>query len=167
MAAGATYEPIATQTLGSASSTITFSSISGSYTDLVLVATFTQSTAGQSARIVLNGDTATNYSLTEIRGNGTSAASSRGSSMSNGYYGYYSDGSTSVPTVAIVSLMNYANTTTYKTWLSRSGASDRATEALVGLWRSTSAITTIALSIDAGATYSTGSTFTLYGIAAA
>jgi hypothetical protein len=63
--------------------------------------------------------------------------------------------------------MNYSNTTTYKTWLSRSGASDRATEALVGLWRSTSAITTIALSIDAGATYSTGSTFTLYGIAAA
>ena len=160
-----TYVALDTQTLGSNTASVTFSSIPQTYTDLVLVATFTQSTAGQSARIVLNGDTSTNYSLTEIRGNGSTAASSRGSSMTSGYYGYYSDGSTSVPTVAIVSLMDYANTTTYKTWLSRSGASDRATEALVGLWRSTSAITTIALSIDAGATYSTGSTFTLYGIA--
>jgi hypothetical protein len=32
-----TYEPIATTTLGSATSTVTFSSISGSYTDLVAV----------------------------------------------------------------------------------------------------------------------------------
>jgi len=33
-----TYEPIATTTLSTATATVTFSSISGSYTDLVLVA---------------------------------------------------------------------------------------------------------------------------------
>jgi hypothetical protein len=32
-----TYEPIATTTLGTAAATVTFSSISGTYTDLVLV----------------------------------------------------------------------------------------------------------------------------------
>jgi len=39
MAAGKTYEPIATTTLSSSAATITFSSISGSYTDLVFVST--------------------------------------------------------------------------------------------------------------------------------
>jgi hypothetical protein len=33
-----TYEPIATTTLGSAAADVTFTSISGTYTDLVLVA---------------------------------------------------------------------------------------------------------------------------------
>ena len=37
MAAGNTYVALATQTLGSATATVTFSSISGAYTDLVLV----------------------------------------------------------------------------------------------------------------------------------
>ena len=37
MAAGATYEPIATNTLGSAAASVTFSGISGSYTDLILI----------------------------------------------------------------------------------------------------------------------------------
>ena len=41
MAAGATYEPIATQTLASAAASITFSSIAATYTDLRLVLTCT------------------------------------------------------------------------------------------------------------------------------
>jgi hypothetical protein len=36
MAAGNTYTPLATQTLGSAAASVTFSSISGAYTDLVV-----------------------------------------------------------------------------------------------------------------------------------
>jgi hypothetical protein len=164
----ATYEPIATYTAPSAQATITFSSIPSTYTDLVLVANFTQSVAGASARIVFNSDSASsNYSLTEIRGNGTSALSSRTSSLNFGYYGYYADGSTTVPSIFVVNIMNYANATTFKTYISRANTSSAATEALVGLWRKTpEAITTIALSIDAGYTYSTGSTFTLYGIKA-
>ena len=165
----ATYEPIATTTLGSAQATITFSGISGAYTDLVLVANFTQSVASASARIVFNSDNASgNYSLTELRGNGTSALSSRAASLNFGYYGYYADGSTTVPSIFVVNIMNYANTTTYKTFISRANTSSAAAEALVGLWRKApEAITSIALSIDAGYTYSTGSTFTLYGIKAA
>ena len=64
--------------------------------------------------------------------------------------------------------MNYANTTTYKTVLSRdalNNASDGAVEAFVGLWRSTSAINTIQIKPDSG-NFNTG-TFSLYGILAA
>lgn len=168
MAAGSTYTKIATTTLGSAAASYTFTSIPDTYTDLVLIITHTQSVAGQSARIQFNSDTSSNYSLTEMRGNGSSALSSRTSNNSTNWYAYYSDGSTTVPTVSVINIFNYANTTTYKTFLSRSGAADRATELLVGLWRKTpEKINRIDLSIDASATYSSGSTFTLYGILAA
>jgi hypothetical protein len=64
--------------------------------------------------------------------------------------------------------MNYANTTTYKTVLARSNVTDFRVAAIVGLWRSTSAINTIQLRSDNSSyNFTTGSTFTLYGISAA
>ena len=161
-----TYEPIATTTLGSAQATVTFSGISGAYTDLVLVANFTQSVASASARIVFNGDNASgNYSLTEMRGNGTSALSSRTTSQNTGYYGYYADGSTTVPSIFVVNIMNYANTTTYKTAIVQGPEANAYIEVEVGLWRSNSAITSVSLTAGLN-NYKVGSTFTLYGIKA-
>jgi hypothetical protein len=63
-----------------------------------------------------------------------------------------------------VNVMNYANSTTYKTTLSRADAANEELTAIVGLWRSTAAITSIKVAADAGINFSTGSTFTLYGI---
>jgi hypothetical protein len=64
--------------------------------------------------------------------------------------------------------MNYANTTTYKNalYLSSSVASSSYVGAAVGLWRSTAAINAVNFSTS-GTNYVNGSTFTLYGIAAA
>jgi hypothetical protein len=168
MAAGSTYEKVATTTLGSAQATVTFSSISGSYTDLVLVINWAQSAVG-SAFLRLNSDTGTNYSFTELRGNGSAASSTRVANT-NAYFGYNVFPDTSISGNAIISFQNYSNATTYKTYLSRTNANSGSfagTSAIVGLWRNTNAITSISLSIDAAYTYSTGSTFTLYGIAAA
>ncbi len=64
-----------------------------------------------------------------------------------------------------INVMNYSNTTTYKTILSRS--SDLYTEASVNLWRNTAAITSIIIGAQGAYTFSAGSTFTLYGIKAA
>ena len=61
MAAGATYTQIATTTLGSSQSTITFSSISGAYTDLVLVVTAKVSSATD-LWVRANSDSGSNYS---------------------------------------------------------------------------------------------------------
>ncbi len=167
MAAGPTYEPIATNTLSSSASSVTFSSISGSYTDLVVVCSFFKPTGG-SPRFRLNGDTSSLYSQTVVYGNGTTASSSRESSEGAYYLMDFLSPSTSVPNLSIVNVMNYSNTTTHKTILERAGAADTGTVASVGLYRSTSAITSITINADGSSgVFSSGSTFTLYGIAAA
>ena len=163
MAAGNTYEAIAAQTLGSNAASVTFSSISGAYTDLIMVVNAITSTASEYMSINLNSDTGSNYSRTNLAGNGTSAVSVRGSNETVGYIGAETYGTNALKFNTVVHFMNYANTTTYKTFLSRANHVDLAAEAIVGLWRSTSAITTIKVNSN----FATGSTFSLYGIAAA
>jgi hypothetical protein len=63
--------------------------------------------------------------------------------------------------------MNYSNTTTNKTILSRINNAENSTVARVTLWRNTAAISTIFLTEGNGANFIAGSTFTLYGIKAA
>jgi hypothetical protein len=164
MAAGSTYTPIATQTLGSNTTTVTFSSIAGTYTDLILIVQGKDATTTDAFTIQLNGDTATNYSMTAMQGNGSSASSFRDSSQN------FIQNMLVMDTTAVANgtfhFMNYANTTTYKTILCRGDLVDFATRTSVGLWRSTSAITSIAVKMGSSQ-FATGSTFTLYGIAAA
>ena len=165
MAAGSTYEKIATSTLGSAQADITFSSISGSYTDLVIVCN-AKGTAAESVRMQFNSDTATNYSSTQLSANtGAGTVGSVGfSSVNDIRIGYYQNGlSTTDFLPCIIQIQNYSNSTTYKTALGRSA---RQSVATVGLWRSTSAITAIKL-YPASGNFDTGSIFTIYGIAAA
>lgn len=166
MAAGATYEPIATQTLASTTTTVTFSSIPSTYTDLILVVNARTDT-GNALTMQFNGDTGTNYSNTSLVGNGTTASSARSTSQSVYYYGGWITGFGTTGGNAIIQIQSYAKTTTYKTAITRFNAVATETEAIVGMWRNTSAITSIVLSASGGAIYQIGSTFTLYGIAAA
>lgn len=170
MPAGTTYTPIATTTLSSAAASYTFSSIPSTYTDLVIVGSIRVSkpsdvSAGTLLRF--NGDSGSNYSTTLLTGSGTSpAATSRNTSNT---YIVYADvaalNTTSEYTAVIWNFMNYSNNTTYKTVLGRSNPPD-STRALVGLWRSTSAINSITIY---GSSYdiAAGTTLTLYGITAA
>jgi hypothetical protein len=163
MAAGSTYTPLATTTLGSNASDITFSSISGTYTDLVLIVNG-YLTVDDNVFLQFNGDTGTNYSMTSLRGDGTSATSARNSSVAQMYLGGIL---TTATGNAISSIQNYSNSTTYKTVLTRmNGVTSGATQARVGLWRSTSAITSVKVGALSGA-FVSGTSFTLYGIAAA
>lgn len=175
MAAGATYTQIATTTLGSAQSSVTFSSISGSYTDLVLVGIgYNGAGDGYAPRIQFNSDTGTNYSITDLGANGSSASSARQSNQSAMLLGYVAGWDTTSTQVGmfIAHIMNYSNTTTNKTVLSRLSQADGTypgTDGIVGLWRNTNAITSITILGDTGVsqTFASGSTFSLYGIAAA
>jgi hypothetical protein len=162
MAAGSTYTPIATQTLGSSASVITFTSIPSTYTDIIMIATGTTSAAA-GVWFIVNNDSGSNYSLTQLQGDGTSATSSRVTGSVKGACGsWYTTQNNS-----IAHFQNYANTTTYKTVLNRMNNGSNLVEADVSLWRSTAAINRIDFFPTAGNTLSTGTTVTLYGILAA
>jgi hypothetical protein len=158
-----TYEKIATTTLGSASATITFSSISGSYTDLVLIATV-KLTSSDTDRLILqfNGDTGSNYSITYMTGDGTSASSGRSSNASE--MNFYNQ-STSNFCANIINIMNYSNSTTRKTVMGRTSNAAYSTFYTIGLWRNTASITQV--DVKSPNSFTSGSTFTLYGIKAA
>lgn len=158
-----TYEPIATQTLGSAAASVTFSSIPQTYTDLVLVVNH-DVTADAVSGIQFNGDTASNYSATYMWGNGTSGLSGRETSAASAF-AFYGSAASGFAT-SIIQVMNYSNATTYKTFLGRETDAAVETLAVVGLWRSTAAITSLVLLRRSG-NFAAGSTFTLYGIKAA
>ena len=162
MAAGSTYTPIATTTLGSAASSVSFTSISGSYTDIQIVFSGAITSGFDAIGLQFNGDTATNYSRVYMAGNGSAASSSLSSSQTSSQIGIMGTENSN----SIFQIMNYSNTTTYKTALARGNSSANATRAGVGLWRSTSAINRIDL-LAGSSTFISGSTFTLYGIAAA
>jgi hypothetical protein len=158
-----TYEPIATTTLGSSASSITFSSIPSTYTDLRLVFVGT-SAANVPGEIRFNGDTGSNYSRTYMSGNGSSASTSTDINQTNISIG--ASAITSVPMMNTIDVFSYAGST-FKTCLiissddrNGSGTADQQ----VALWRSTSAINQIRLTVDLTANFTAGTTATLYGI---
>ncbi len=153
-----TYVALATQTLGSAAASVTFSSISSAYTDLVLVCSYSKSAAAR-LDIQFNGDTGNNYSYTRVSGNGTSATSDRISNFAVIDGGY----TNTTMATSVIHIMNYSNTTTNKTTLIRANSTAEGTGAFVALWRNTAAITSITL--GGSNNLVAGSTFSLYGIA--
>jgi hypothetical protein len=156
-----TYEPIATTTLGSAASSITFSSIAGTYTDLRLVfAGFN----GSDLKLRFNSDTGANYSQTVLNGDGSSASSYRNSSIFLNASG--TTGTSSQPVLYTADVFSYAGST-FKTVLSDEQFDKNGSGAVtknVGLWRSTSAITSIDIVASTASTIYVGTTATLYGI---
>jgi hypothetical protein len=167
MAAGATYEKIATTTLSTAAANVTFSAISGAYTDLVLVANLGCSAGGNRAFWRVNGNVANDYSKIYLLGDGSSTGTSDTQSESQSFI---FDG-IAVPTTLSGTLIqhyqNYSNTNMFKQVLSRCNHPTSGTMMVAGQWRQTAAITSIYLEATGSATWITGSTFTLYGILAA
>ena len=161
-----TYEKIATTTLGSAAATITFSSIAASYTDLKISFLVNGVSSQAAAGIRFNSDTATNYSYTSLYGSGASAGSTAGTSSNRIYLSGAGGVPTSSPAFYEINIFSYAGST-YKTTLDSASIDANGSgfvERVVGLWRSTSAITSITLLIDGTVTFNTGTIATLYGI---
>ena len=111
-----------------------------------------------------NSDTASNYSSVRLYGTGSTTGSDAPSSTPAIYY--VGRGSSTRPCPNISSILNYSNTTTYKTSLHRANDAGDIVLAVVGSWRSTAAISSIKIFPSSGS-FDTGSTFTLYGIKAA
>ena len=158
-----TYEPIATATGTGSSDTVTFSTISGTYTDLIVVCSTKVTSGGiTSLGVRFNSDTGGNYSYTLLQGDGSTAVSQRQSNTDQLIWGLTNGGE---QTISILHIQNYSNATTYKTALGRGNSAGALVRASVGLWRNTNAITSV--SILAAVNFATTSNFTLYGIKAA
>jgi hypothetical protein len=168
-----TYTLIKGETIGSSAASYTFTAIPSTFTDLVLrISVRSTSGAGESVthRLVVNGDEGavnTYYSRTVLTGNGASASSSRSSDAAPWIFneGTVANAATSNTfSNNEYYLPNYAGSTAKV--LSASEASENnATTAYMnvraGLYRGTTAITSLAVT---GTTFATGSSFYLYGI---
>lgn len=154
-----TYTPIANITLASTASSVTFTGIPQNYTDLVLTASGSLTTE-TAMTLRFNDDSANNYSISYLYGNGTSAIASSEGPQSVVDVFYMDDNQSNT---GIAHIMNYANSTTKKTVISRAAGTESLVISYVGLWQGTAAITSITVLLDAGSMNS-GMTLNLYGI---
>jgi hypothetical protein len=164
-----TYEKIATTTITTNTASYTFTSIPGTYTDLVLIIGNGEHSDASQTTVQFNSDTGSNYSRTAISASSssvTSVQSTSATSLMLEWNGYPSVNSSKDYT-GIWNFMNYANTTTYKTVIGRGSSVSTGIAASVGLWRSTSAITSIKLQPSNTSFFISYGVYTLYGIKAA
>ena len=170
-ASPSSFESIATVTAAGGETSLSFTSIPNTYKSLQIRGISRYDGidgAGVSLQIRFNSDTASNYALHFVRGNGSTtyaqgnASSTRilvdsGTYSGNNYFGS-----------SIMDIIDYASTSKYKTMRYLSGLDSNSTAARIvlgsGLWMSTSAINTVEISVDGSYTFRAGSTFALYGV---
>jgi hypothetical protein len=154
-----TYQPLATITLGSPAASVSFASISPFFRDLILDITGT-TTAIRNIRVRPNNDATGYYSFARMFGSGSVTNSATGSTETAIYAGNLTN--TTIGQARLTAL-DYSATDKHKTFLIRHDLSSEGTQAIVGRWPSTSAITSLVCSLD-GDNYLAGTTFNLYGI---
>lgn len=168
------YDSIASQTLGSNTASVTFSSIPSTYQHLQLRimarSTTTGTGVGDNLYINLNSDTGANYTYHQILGNGATATAGGATAQTrlNFQNALPRNSVTSnIFGVSILDLHDYASTTKNKTARIFYGTDVNGTEGKVylasGLWISTSAVDSITIAPQSNS-FLTGSTFALYGI---
>jgi len=170
VASNAFYQSIQTQTLATATSTITFTSIPATFTHLQIRGGLNGTAAGtyNNVNLRFNSDSGSNYSTHTIYGDGTTGANSEANGTR--IYGAIFDTQASAASylgVAVIDILDYANTNKYKTTKALSGVDLNTGGGNVafgsGNWRSTNAITSITFSTVSG-NFNVGSTLALYGI---
>lgn len=162
----ATYDSIATTTLGSASSSITFSSIPNTYTDLRIIWNISGVSGSTDIPMRFNGNSTNSYSYTYLRGTGSSIVT--GGLINEGQI-FMTGGNTLQSGFAvslIIDIFSYADSTNSKTVLAqylndRNGSGSVALN--VGQWGNTAAINSVTL-FASSQTLNAGTNATLYGI---
>ena len=165
-----TYVKIATTTLTTTTETVTFSSIAATYTDLRLIM---NGQGNNQFFMRFNSDATALYSTTGLKGVGTAVTASRESGSSQGIsIAAIGQGlGIGQPTFFAVDIFSYAATTTFKSVLATGSSSyvsaaNGVVSRNAGVYRSTNAITSVSCYNGAVLpnSFSSGATFTLYGI---
>ncbi len=174
------FESISTVTVGTATPTVTFSSIPATFTHLQVRASLQTARANAPLDKVFwrfNSDSASSYSSHSLFGDGSSVTSSvENTTAISGFDNFSSAQSNSglVFGTLILDILDYANTNKFKTTRALSGFDVNGTVSgfggRVGLtsgnYRSTNAITSVTFTVDNAANFSVNSKFALYGVKA-
>lgn len=165
------FEHIETVTVGSGgAASITFSSIASTYKHLQIRGIVRTAQAGpDETRIRVNSDTGSNYSAHQLIGNGSSAASYGASSQTFIKIGPTSDSGTTANIFGtmVVDLLDYTSTSKNKTIRSLTGLDTNGGGSIwlsSGAWLSTSAVTSLTISLVVGANLAQNSSLSLYGV---
>jgi len=157
-----TYTLIDSTTLTSSASSVTFTSITQDYRDLVLVINIIPVDTGNKAVFcTINSDSGSNYPFVQMQGNGTSASSFANTDS----YLNLASGDKTGGSANIAHFLDYSATDKHKTVLSRQNVASAFTGARAHRWANTSAITTLTMVLNDASNFDVGSTFYLYGIA--
>lgn len=158
----ATYIGLASITLSSTDSQIVFQNIPGTYKDLVLINNHTVTTnANQIIRF--NSDSGSNYPWVYMGGNGSNGVTGANTSTSLLVEAVAASNTTD-PMLTIIHIMDYSSTDKHKVALTRGGRVGQGVDAIACRWTNTSAITSISIELNNGASFTSGSTFSLFGI---
>ena len=158
-----TYELIETTTLTSSASSVSFSSITQDYRDLVLVIDVIPTGSSLRIGIRVNSDSGSNYNEVEmygVDGLGAGSGANSGETSMTGVFNLQTVRSTHT-----YDFLDYSATDKHKSVLHRGGTSTGVWAAAYR-WADTSAINEILVRGGfSGNEYGAGTTFSLYGIA--
>jgi hypothetical protein len=158
-----TYTPLATVTLGTSASSVTFSSIPATYRDLILIFSGKATSSGADVRYRLNSDTGANYNNVRMYGFSSSAASD---SQSGATFIDPMGLDTADGAMVITQFMDYSATDKHKTFLSRAQTSATSVIfALASRWANTAAVNNIQV-YTGSHSFAIGTTINLYGVIA-
>jgi hypothetical protein len=153
-----TYTPLATVTLGSTTSSVTFSSIPATYRDLIIVLDGTN-TGGDNVTLRYNGDSSSTYTSVVMYAVGSPVSATTSATYAEGGAMYGNKGNN------IIQIMDYSATDKHKTALARTNTAGNIVGAYASRWPSTAAITSVRVGLT-GTSYLSGTTFSLYGVIA-
>jgi len=167
-----TYVAIAKTVLTSDQLSVEITGIPSTYTDLLLVgngrADYAASTARQ-IRLIINGDTGTNYSKIQAYGNGATVSNEIASSTANmNFFSVAADSTTSNTFGSFeFYIPNYTGSTNKpisSTLVNENNSTTGYDTMAAGLWRNSAAITSLKLDFQAGNNFKSGTSIWLYGI---
>lgn len=160
-----TYTPLANVTLTGPASTVTFSSISQSYRDLILVVNVF---ANATPTIKFNGNSGADYRICGMAGKSGGVKAGYQATSTSFQPGYYEAPDSTKPTIITMHILDYSTSYGFKPVLMMDSDGAADADGGVSLWGgswkvSTNAITSISfqdVNFDANAS------FALYGVSA-
>ena len=163
------YESIASTTLGSATSSITFSSIPQTYTHLQIRGIGRSSSTAANITLRVNSDTSSSYTEHYLYANGATVVAGGSGASNFAYLGTNapSSATASVFGTSIMDILDYTDTNKYTTFRNLSGYDTNGSGEVwlkSSVFIKTTAISSITLAVEGGGNFQQYTSYALYGI---